>query len=418
MNRREFSWALYDWANSAFPTVVTTFVIATWFTRAVAPDPVAGQAMWGWMQTLAGVAIALLSPVLGAVADAGGRRRSMLAICTLAAAGATAAIWFAQPSPGWAVFVLACVGLGTIAFEVGTVFYNAMLPTVTTSERMGRISGLAWGLGYAGGLACLLLCLFLLIRPDPPFFGLDRAAGEPIRATAVLVGLWMLVFGWPVLVMLRDPPRPQGQPRPGWGEAARGGLQEIWSVLRGLPARPNMLRFLVARLFYTDGLNTLFAFGAIFAAGVHGLSFEEVLYFGIAMNVSAGLGAAGFGLIEDRLGSRRTVLVALWCLVVLGIGLVMVTSATVFWALALLLGLFFGPAQAASRTLMARIAPPEEVTAHFGLFALSGRVTGFIGPAVLAGVTAATDSQRAGMATVVVFMAAGALLLAGVRERG
>jgi UMF1 family MFS transporter len=413
MNRREFAWALYDWANSAFPTVVTTFVIATWFAQGIAPDPVTGQAQWGWMQTLAGIAIALLSPVLGAVADAGGRRRLMLALCTLGTAGFTAALWFARPSPDWAFYALACVGLATVAFEVGTVFYNAMLPDVAPAERMGRVSGLAWGLGYAGGLTCLVACLFGLIRPDPGFFGLDRASGEPIRATALLVAAWVLVFGWPVLMALRDPPGA----RPGWGAAARAGLREIGEVLRGLPARPAMLRFLVARLFYTDGLNTLFAFGAIFAAGVHGLSFQQVLLFGIAMNVSAGLGAALGGLVEDRVGSRRMVLVSLWCLSAIGVAIVLVESTALFWGLSLVLGLFFGPAQAASRTLMARLAPPGEVAAHFGLFALSGRITGFLGPAVLAAVTQASGSQRAGIATTAAFMALGAVLLMGVRER-
>jgi len=216
-----------------------------------------------------------------------------------------------------------------------------------------------------------------------------------------------------VLLAFRDPPGP----RPGWGAAARDGLREIGGVIRGLPARPDMLRFLVARLFYTDGLNTLFAFGAIFAATVHGLDFQGVLLFGIAMNVSAGIGAALGGLVEDRVGSRRMVLVSLAALVVIGVALVVVRSTAVFLGLALVLGLFFGPAQAASRTLMARIAPEGEVAAHFGLFALSGRITGFMGPAVLAAVTQASGSQRAGIATTAAFMAVGAAILLTVRER-
>ncbi|MFC0388322.1 MFS transporter [Muricoccus vinaceus] len=412
MTPREFAWSLYDWANSAFPTVVTTFVVATWFAQAVAPDPASGQAMWGWMQTAAGLAIAVLSPVLGAVADAGGRRRLMLALCTVATAVSTAAIWFARPEASSVLYVLGCVGLATVFFEVGTVFYNAMLPDVASPARIGRVSGLAWGLGYAGGLTCLVLCLFVLIRPDPAPFGLDKAAGETIRAAAVFVGGWLLVFGWPVIAALPDPPGA----KPGWAKAARAGLEELGGVLRGLPGRPAMLRFLVARLFYTDGLNTLFAFGAIFAAGVHGLGFQEVLLLGIAMNVSAGIGAALGGLVEDRLGSKRTVLVSLAALVTIGCALVVVGSTAVFWGLAMVLGLFFGPAQAASRTLMARMAPDGEMAAHFGLFALSGRITGFLGPAVLAAVTQWSGSQRLGMATTAGFMALGAVLLLGVRQ--
>jgi UMF1 family MFS transporter len=233
-----------------------------------------------------------------------------------------------------------------------------------------------------------------------------------VRATALLVAAWLLLFSWPVLLALPDPPGP----KPGWGQAVATGLAEVAALLRALPRNPVLARFLVARLFYTDGLNTLFAFGAIYAAGTFGMGFEQILVFGIAMNVAAGLGAAGFALIEDRVGSRRMVLATLGAMVVLGVPLLLTDSETWFWILALSLGLFFGPAQAASRSFTARLAPPTEVAAWFGLFALSGRVTGFLGPAVLAAVTALTASQRIGMATVLVFLAIGALILATVRE--
>lgn len=408
-----WAWAFYDWANSAFPTVVSTFVIAAYFAQAIAPTPAEGQAAWGWMQSAAGLVIALLSPVLGAVADAGGRRRLMLFWCTILTAITTAGLWWARPEPSYAAWALLCVGLGTIAFEIGTVFYNSMLTQVTTPAHYGRVSGLAWGLGYVGGLVCLAIALFVLIRPNPSPFGLDRGSAEHVRAVALLVAAWTLAFGWPLLVALPDPPRSRRAP---WGAAARAGLQEVMTVLRGLSWRSPLARFLLARLFYTDGLNTLFAFGAIYAAGEFGFSVEDTLLFGIAMNVTAGLGAAGFGLVEDRIGSKRTVVIALMCMLLLGSGLLIVTSPAAFWALALTLGLFFGPAQAASRALMAKMAPEGEASAYFGLFALSGRVTGFVGPGVLAFVTATTASQRAGMATVVVFLGLGALLLLGVRE--
>jgi UMF1 family MFS transporter len=413
MNRKAIAWAFYDWANSAFPTVVSTFVIAAYFTQGIATDPATGQAQWGWMQAAAGLCIALLSPLLGAIADAGGRRRAMLAAFTAVTATATALIWFAKPDPSWALYALVCVGVATIGFEVATVFYNSMLPQVARRDRIGRVSGLAWGLGYAGGLACLGLCLVLLVRPDPALFGLDRGQAEHVRATALLVAAWLALFAWPTLVALADPP---GR-RPAWHVAAAQGLAEIRAVLRNLPQQRALLRFLVARLFYTDGLNTLFAFGAIYAAGVFGMGFEEILLFGIAMNVAAGAGAAGFALIEDRVGSRRMVLFSLCAIILLGAGLLLATSAAMFWALALTVGLFFGPAQAASRAFMARIVPEGETSAWFGLFALSGRVTGFLGPAALAAVTAVSDSQRLGMATVLVFLGIGAAILATVQGR-
>jgi MFS transporter, UMF1 family len=411
MNRKAIAWASFDWANSAFPAVVSTFVIAAYFSQGIAPDPATGQAQWGWMQTVAALAIAVLSPLLGAVADHGGQRRLLLLLCILATAAFTALGWFAEPDPSWTLWLLVCVGLATIAFELGTVFYNSMLPEVTTQEHMGRVSGLAWGLGYAGGLVCLAIALVLLVQPNPSPFGLDREASEHVRAVALLVAVWTILFGWPVLVFVPDRP---GERLP-LGLAITTCIAETASLLRGLPRRPDMLRFLIARLFYTDGLNTLFAFGAIYAAGVHGMTFEEILLFGIALNVTAGIGAAAFGMVEDRLGSKPTAMVALVAMIVVGAALLLTDSKAVFWGLAMTLGIFMGPAQAASRTLMARMAPEGQGAAHFGLFALSGRITGFMGPAVLAAVTTATGSQRAGMATVLVFLALGAAILATVR---
>lgn len=413
MNRKAWAWACYDWANSSFPTVVSTFVIAAYFAQAIAADPATGQAQWGWMQSAAGLCIAFLSPLLGAVADAGGRRRFMLGLATVLTACFTAMLWFAKPDPSYALYALACVALATIAFELATVFYNAMLPEVAKPSEIGRVSGFGWGLGYAGGLVCLALCLVLLVQPNPSLFGLDRSAAEHVRATALLVAIWLVVFGWPVLLAVPDP---AGE-RPSWGVAISRGLAEIIAVVKALPRNPDLARFVLARLFYTDGLNTLFAFGAIYAAGVFGMGIDKILIFGIAMNVTAGAGAAGFALIEDRVGARRMVLLALVAMIVLGTGLLLATTELWFWVLALSLGLFFGPAQAASRTFMAKLAPPGEMAAHFGLFALSGRITGFLGPAVLAVVTTATGSQRLGMATVLVFLSLGAAILLTVRDR-
>jgi UMF1 family MFS transporter len=255
--------------------------------------------------------------------------------------------------------------------------------------------------------------LAVLVQPDPSPLGLARGQAEHVRATALLVAAWLLVFSAPVLLALPDPP---GR-KPSWSVAAAQGLAEIAAVLRRLPQEKALARFMIARLFYTDGLNTLFAFGAIYAAGVFGMGFEQILVFGIAMNVAAGAGAAAFALVEDRIGSRRTVLIALAAIVALGTPLLITDDATWFWILALTLGLFFGPAQAASRAFMARLAPEGETAAWFGLFALSGRVTGFLGPAALAAVTAASGSQRLGLATVLVFLAVGAAILATVKGR-
>lgn len=409
-NAAILAWCVFDWANSAFPTVINTFVFATYFTTAVASDPIAGTASWGYANTLAGMAIALLSPPLGAIADRGGGAKPMLALFVPLTGLFAASLWFVEPDPSWVLPGLALYVAGTICFEIGTVFYNALLPRVAPPERMGRISGWGWGLGYVGGLACLVLCLLALIQPDPALFGLDRAALEHVRATSVVVGVWTVLFALPLFVLVPA----EGGAREPWGQAMRNGVAAIVRLLPDLRRRPDIARFLVARLFYTDGLNTLFAFGAIYAAGTFGMETSEIILLGIALNVTAGAGAAGFAFLDDRLGPKKVVLTALAGLGLVGAALLVAPDKTAFWILAVPLGIFFGPAQAASRTLMARLAPPAQQAEFFGLFALSGRITSFMGPAVLATATAWSGSQRIGMGTILFFLALGGAILATV----
>ncbi|MEE8445565.1 MAG: MFS transporter [Alphaproteobacteria bacterium] len=407
----QFSWCLYDWANSAFPTVIVTFVFAAYFTQSIAPDAITGTAQWGIALSLSGIAIAIVSPIVGAIADKDGRRKPWLAGCTALCAVCAAALWLARPDAAFTVLALALFALANFAFEVGVVFYNAMLPTIAAPRRLGRLSGWGWGLGYAGGLACLLVA-FAFVQPETAPFGLDKQAAEHVRIVGPLVALWFVLFAIPLFRFTPD------GVASGLSVAAsvRGGLAEFRDTLRRLHRLGPVGRFLLARLLYIDGLNTLFAFGGIYAAGTFGMGFGEIIQFGIALNVTAGLGAAAFGWIDDHIGPKRTVLISLCAIVALGVPLLLIESKTGFWALALGLGVFMGPAQAASRSLMARLAPPDQLGAMFGLFAFSGKITAFLGPAVLATVTTAFGSQRAGMATVIAFIAAGGLILVGVRE--
>jgi UMF1 family MFS transporter len=405
------AWCLYDWANSAYPTVIGTFVFATYFTQGVAPDPVTGAARWGVAMAVAGLLVGVLSPVFGAIADRTGGQRTWLAGFTILAAIAAALLWTVEPDPAFMRRGAVLVVLGTLAFELGTVFYNAMLPGVAPPLLLGRVSGWGWGLGYIGGLFCLVACLWL-IEARPPPFGLAETNAEAVRATSVLVALWYAGFALPLLLAV------PGTPRTGVGiaEAVREGIGAILRVLPELRGEPQILRFLIARLFYAEGLNTLFAFGAIYAAGTFGMGTEEVIRLGIAINVTAGLGAALFAFADDRFGSKAVIMVSILSLMAIGAALLLVTTKPAFWALALPLGLFFGPAQAASRTLMGRIAPAEKRGEYFGLFALTGRAVSFVGPAVLAAATTLFDSQRAGMATILLFLGGGAALLWTVRE--
>ncbi len=407
-----FSWCLYDWANSAFSSVVTTFVFATYFTEAVAESPTVGTVQWGHTLGLCGLIIALLSPVFGAVGDRGGRRKPWLAVFTLLCVGATSLLWFIAPSPSYTRWALLLFGLATLGFEFATVFYNAMLPDIVSEDYLGRVSGWGWGLGYVGGLLCLVIALLVFVQAPQPPFGLDRPSSEHIRATSVLVGIWYALFSLPLFLWTAD--------RPSMGLAARAavreGLRTLGSTLSHLRRHGNLVRFLLAHMIYADGLVTLFAFGGIYAAGTFGMDFSEVIWFGIALNVTAGIGSALFAWVDDRAGSKPTIVIALVCLIALGAVGVLAESKQTFWVFGTALGIFVGPAQAASRSLMARLAPKDLQAEMFGLFALSGKATTFLGPLLLGAVTETFHSQRAGMASVLAFFLMGLLLLLPVKE--
>jgi UMF1 family MFS transporter len=406
------AWCLYDWANSAFPTIVQTFLFSSYFTLQVAPDEAAGQAWWGWANAAVGVAIAVLGPLLGAIADKGGRRKPWLFAMTLLCVAATASLWFVRPDPRDMLLALALVGLAGVGFELAATFYNAMLPDLVGHDRLGRVSGWGWGLGYAGGLACLLLSVVLFVRPDPPPFGLERASAEHVRIVMPAAALWFALFVWPLFLWTLDRAS-SGLPL---AAAVRSGLAELMATLREIRRHANVARFLLAKMIYIDGLNTLFAFGGIYAAGRFGLSLEEVLWFGVFLNVTAGFGAAVFAWVDDWLGAKPTIIISLVALSVLGTIVLFVDDYAWFYALALVLGLFLGPTQAASRSLMARLAPLEKRTEFFGLYALAGRITAPVGPLVLGTATAVFASQRAGMLTILPFFLLGLLLLLTVRE--
>jgi len=289
------------------------------------------------------------------------------------------------------------------------VFYNALLPGVAPASHIGRVSGWGWGLGYAGGIACLGLMLLAFVLPATPLLGLDRASAEHVRIAGPLTAIWLLIFAVPLFLFVREPPADRTTSLPA---AIRRGLGNLILTLRLLLRDHRMLAwFLFANMIWSNGLTTLFAFGAIYAAGSFGMTTEEVLIFGIALNVTAGLGAFGFAWIDDRFGSKRTIAVGLIALTALSAGLLVVTSKPLFWGLALALGPFLGPVQAAGRTMCARLAPSEHRAQVFGLFALSGRATAFLGPMALGIVVSITQSQRLGMATILPFLMAGLVVL-------
>lgn len=406
------SWALYDWANSSFFAVIQTFVFATYFVSSVAADEVTGSTQWGNTIGLAGLAIAIGGPILGAIADQTGRRKPWIFWFSLICILATGMMWFVGPSDQYVLLALGLIFLGTVGSEAAIIFYNAMLPDLTDSEHMGRWSGWAWGMGYAGGLVCLVIALFLFIQVETPPFGLDTAGAEHVRATFVLVAVWYLLFSIPLFVATPDAPRNEKK----LSTAVRQGWEQLKSSIRHVRQYRSIVRFLIARMIYIDALNTIFWFGGIYAAGTFDMTERDVLIFGIGLNLTAGLGAAAFAWIDDMMGSKRTILISLGALIATTTSILLVTASFWFWTLGLVLGIFVGPVQAASRTYMARIAPENLRNQMFGLFALSGKVTAFMGPVLVGWITYWASSQRIGMTVIVLFFVIGMAMMFGVPE--
>ena len=309
----------------------------------------------------------------------------------------TGALWFMAPDPAFALVALILVALANVGLEMGIVFYNAMLPDIAPASIIGRVSGWAWGLGYAGGLVCLVIILVAFDTSD-----LDQ-----VRLTSVFVAVWFGLFSLPLILWTPDAPA-----RPiNWRGAIADGFGQLITTLRQVRHHGDIARFLMARLFYNDGLVTLFAVGGIYAKSTFGMTTAEVLQFGVGINVTAGLGAAAFAWIDDWIGSKRTILISLAGLIIISAGVLSAQPTLVFLIWGSLLGIFVGPVQAASRTMMAHLAPRGMKTEMFGLFAFSGKATAFIGPLVFGVVTAVTASPRWGMATILVFFALGGALL-------
>ena len=407
-----WAWCTYDWANSAFPTVIVTFVFSAYFTKTVASSVEEGTGLWGLTLSLSAIVIAALSPVLGAAADQKVQRKTYLAFLTAICIICTALLWFVKPSNDSMILALVLFAVANVAFEIGVVFYNSLLPGLVPKTHLGRLSGWGWGLGYAGGLVALAIILFFFIKPSTPPLSLNKDAAEHIRIVGPLVAIWFAIFSIPLFIFV---PEKQVRKHLSATSVMSAGLKSMLHTFKTLKNGGPLARFFIARMFYTDGLNTLFAFGGIYAVGTFGLTFESLIIFGVAMNISAGLGSVLFSWIDDYFGSKETVLVAIIAILILGIPLLIITSVKLFWFFALLLGLFIGPAQSASRTILAKLAPDEKIGEMFGLFAFSGRITAFIGPSILALATMVFSSQRVGMATILMFVGIGGAILITVK---
>ncbi len=437
------SWIFFDWAAQPYFTLITTFVFAPYFASFVAPDAASGQALWGFATAAAGLAIALLSPVLGAIADASGRRKPWIAgFGALLVIGASA-MWIGKPgNPDLIPMLLLAYAIASVGVEFATVFNNAMMPTLVPPDRIGRLSGTGWATGYVGGILSLVLVLgFLAANAETgktlfgftPLFGLDPVMHEGDRITGPLTGLWFIIFVAPMFLFTPDYPAKRPI-RAALGE----GLRELRESLRSLPKQKSLARFLLANMIYTDGLVSLFAFGGIYAAGTFGWDTIRIGTFGIILAIAGTFGGWIGGKLDDAFGPKRVItgslVILLFAIVVIltvnkdsilfvavappvpGGPLFAGAAERAYIVLGCLIGATGAPLQAASRSLLIRLAPKDRIAQYFGLFALTGKVTSFIGPLMIGTITAATASQKAGMAVLVAFFVVGLALLAKVRS--
>lgn len=412
-SRKVVAWYLYDWACSSFSSVIVTFIFATYFTEKVAFNNIVGTAQWGTAMSIAGLCIAILSPIFGAITDHEGRRKPWLALFSVLLVCGCAALWFVKPQTEYVTLALFCVVIADIGFEVGMVFYNSMLSELVPYRYLGRASGWGWGAGYIGGLVALSTCLYFFINGHFTLFYLDKTTAEQIRIIGPFVALWLTVFSIPLFVFTPD------RPSSGLGiyKSVRAGLSQLRNTLQILRQHKMVARFLLARMIYIDGLNTVFAFGGIYAAGTFHFTFQDVVLFGIGMNIAAGLGSFGFAWLDDLIGSKFIVLCSLLIILVCATFIVIIHSTVLFWVFGMLLSMCVGPVQSASRTLLIRLTPNEILTQMFGLYALSGKATAFIGPWVLGWVTYYFSSQRVGVSTILIFFVLGFLVLLSVKYK-
>jgi UMF1 family MFS transporter len=436
-------WMLFDWAAQPYFSLITTFVFAPYFATRVASDPATGQSLWGFATAAAGLIIALASPVLGAIADASGRRKPWIAGFGAIFVIGACIMWIGKPGdPSLILPLLIAYGFATIGVEFATVFNNAMMPSLVPPDKIGRLSGSGWALGYVGGILSLILVLgFLAASPTTgrtlfglaPLFGLDPATFQGDRISAPLSGIWFVVFVLPMFLLTPDFPAKLSP-----SKAMHEGLTDLRGTLRELPQHRSMMAFLIANMIYTDGLVSLFAFGGIYAAGTFGWNTIQIGTFGITLAIAGTIGAFLGGRLDDLLGPKRVIAGSMLLLLLSIAGILLIDKETILFMkvtppvpggglfaapaekayllLGCLIGMAGGPLQAASRTLLIRMAPQDRIAQYFGLFALTGKVTSFIGPLLIGIVTAITTSQKAGMAVLVLFFVAGLGLLARVKD--
>jgi len=412
---RILAWGLWDWGSAAFNAVIVTFVFSVYLTDAVGvdlPGGISANTWLGWSLGIAGFFIAVLAPVTGQRADAGGRRRLALGVWTALTVASMFGLFFVKDDYHYLWLGLVLMGLGSILFEFAGVSYNAMLHQVSTPRTIGRVSAFGWSMGYFGGIVLLLICYVGFIAPDVGWFGVTSEEGLNIRIVALFAAAWFAIFGIPVLFAV---PEIRGAPaarRVGFFASYRVLFRDLREMYR---TSPHTVYFLGASALFRDGLAAVFTFGAVLAVTVYGIDSADVLIFGVVANVVSAIGALTAGRFDDRLGPKTVIVFSLAGMLLAGIVLLFSSGPTAFWIFGLFLCLFVGPAQSSSRTFLARLAPLGKEGQLFGLYATTGRAVSFLAPTLFGFFTFLFDSDRAGIVGILLVLGMGLAALLPVR---
>jgi len=394
--RQIISWSFYDFANQPYTTLIISFIYSAFFVNYIAPNEQDGTFLWANAISITAICVALISPILGAFADNSGYRKFFLIFFTIICSIFTALLYI--PNSGDVYLALLFVIISNIAFEMGTVFCNSYLKDLSTNQNVGKISGFAWGLGFVGGLLALF---FVFI-----FFDVNKP--EDVKLINIFVGLWFLIFSMPTFFFLKDRKRQKISK-----ENIFLSFQSLSQTFKEVYKYKRILNFLVARLFYNDGLVTIFALGGIYAIGTLDFSMQEVLILGVVLNVFAAIGSFLFGYLEDNIGVEKVINISL-IILVFSTMLAFIAPWTtfpkeVFWLAGVLIGTMVGPNQSCSRSYMSQLTPNNKKNEFFGFFALTGKATSFLGP-LLFGLIAKFHSQQYALLSIVVFFIIGLIL--------
>ncbi|MEO0479846.1 MAG: MFS transporter [Planctomycetota bacterium] len=422
--RERLSWALFDFGNSAFNTVVITFVYAIYFREqlcgGLGDNGARGDELWARGQSISAISVAILAPLLGAWVDRKrGRKKTTAVVLMALTLLCTIGLYFptgagegtvSRASSVWGALILVVVA--NAFFELLFVLYNAFLPELGDEKTVGRLSGLGWGIGYLGGVLCLVLVLFLFLGDDPL---VSSEGGQNLRATNLLVAAWFLVFAMPFVLFVKD----RGGQAVSERRKVRDAISDLKRTLIALRAYPDLLRLFLGRLLYNDAILALTGLAALYMSGTLGMDADESVLVAIWLYVIAGFAAFGFGYFDDRVGSKPTILISVGFVFVGAALAILVPTANAFWVAVTLIGVGMGPAQSASRSLLTRFVDKNQSAEFFGLFALTGKATAWVGPLLFSVIVEATQSQRWALTPTVLMLGGGMLIVFSIdEERG